>query len=182
MEKRKQPGLRRGLKRHNPRGEADLTRNKHTKRNRNLRHSAYEELPADVFRKRQRQRDGESDAEEDELEISETTSLSGEEDSGKEGGIVNDIEAVELDDDQLASETDQEQKLVMNVQSTVEASISNSSFHAHLGQNLSEEEIESLSQKKWKYKWDVPALDMADCKWIGTGECFLKGDDLEVQA
>ncbi|EEF42005.1 conserved hypothetical protein [Ricinus communis] len=48
------------------------------------------------------------------------------------------------------------------------------SFHVHLGSNLSEEEVQNLSNKKWEYKWEVPAFGKLNCKWVGTGECFLK--------
>jgi hypothetical protein len=44
----------------------------------------------------------------------------------------------------------------------------------HLGRKLSKEEVENLPQKKWKYKWEVPAVGMSNCKWMGTGDCFLK--------
>lgn len=44
----------------------------------------------------------------------------------------------------------------------------------HLGHNLSAEEVENLAKKKWKYKWEVPASGMSNCKWMGTGDCFLK--------
>lgn len=49
-----------------------------------------------------------------------------------------------------------------------------SSLNAHLGHNLSKEEVDDLSKRKWKYKWEVPAVDMSNCKWRGTGECFMK--------
>lgn len=39
---------------------------------------------------------------------------------------------------------------------------------------MSKEEVDDLSNKKLKYKWEVPAVDMSNCKWMGTGECFLK--------
>ncbi|CAL1380967.1 unnamed protein product [Linum trigynum] len=49
-----------------------------------------------------------------------------------------------------------------------------SSFLLHLEKNLSDEEVESLSKKKWKYRWEVPSLDLSNCKWVGTGDCCLK--------
>jgi U3 small nucleolar RNA-associated protein 25 len=49
-----------------------------------------------------------------------------------------------------------------------------SSFHSHLEYKLPETEVEDLLKKKWKYQWDVPAFGMPNCKWVGTGECFLE--------
>lgn len=49
-----------------------------------------------------------------------------------------------------------------------------SSFDIQLEHKLTEAEVESLSKKKWRYKWDVPAAGMSKGKWAGTGECFIK--------
>ena len=49
-----------------------------------------------------------------------------------------------------------------------------SSFTSHVGHKLSKEEVDNLTQRKWKYNWEMPAFDMSSCKWMGTGESFLK--------
>nr|POE48249.1 digestive organ expansion factor like [Quercus suber] len=49
-----------------------------------------------------------------------------------------------------------------------------SSFTIHLEHKLSKEEVDNMSTKKWKYKWEVPVVGMSNCKWMGTEECFLK--------
>ena len=49
-----------------------------------------------------------------------------------------------------------------------------SPFSTHLGYKLSKVEVDNLLIQKWKYKWEVPAIGMSSCSWVGTGECFLK--------
>ncbi|KDP40410.1 hypothetical protein JCGZ_03760 [Jatropha curcas] len=93
------------------------------------------------------------------------------------GSIVDNNEDAESEDDVEESDTDQEQNLGVDAQTIVKASLSTSSFHEHLSYKLSEEEVDNLSNKKWEYKWDVPAFDMPNCKWEGTGKCFLKDDN-----
>lgn len=51
----------------------------------------------------------------------------------------------------------------------------NSSFHNHLGYKLSKEEVNKLLEEKWNYNWE---LEVSNCKWKGTGECFLKELDM----
>ncbi|XP_020534089.2 digestive organ expansion factor homolog [Jatropha curcas] len=71
--------------------------------------------------------------------------------------IVDNNEDAESEDDVEESDTDQEQNLGVDAQTIVKASLSTSSFHEHLSYKLSEEEVDNLSNKKWEYKWDVPA-------------------------
>ncbi|XP_058186284.1 protein NUCLEOLAR FACTOR 1 isoform X3 [Rhododendron vialii] len=56
--------------------------------------------------------------------------------------------------------------------------IQESSFNDHLGHKLSETECDNLSKRKWKYKWEIPASDIPNCKWMGTGDCLTKDVDL----
>ncbi|XP_050228511.1 protein NUCLEOLAR FACTOR 1 [Mercurialis annua] len=72
------------------------------------------------------------------------------------------------EDDPGASDTDQEHGIGVNTQKFI------SPFHKHLDCNLSEAEVQNLSKKKWEYKWELPAFNKKNCKWVGTGECFLK--------
>ncbi|CAK7337527.1 unnamed protein product [Dovyalis caffra] len=73
-----------------------------------------------------------------------------------------------------ASDTDKEQELGVKSQTFVKAPASRSSFHSRLEYKLPKTEVEDLLKKKWKYQWDVPAFGMPNCKWVGTGECFVE--------
>lgn len=53
-----------------------------------------------------------------------------------------------------------------------------SSFDLHLRHNLSKEEIDN--QKSLKFSWDVPAIGVSNCKWIGTGENILSWSEGKV--
>ncbi|KAH7570588.1 hypothetical protein JRO89_XS05G0140600 [Xanthoceras sorbifolium] len=155
---------------------------------------------ADAYKMRQRQEEGRSESEEDEVDGSESLSIfvvlnsfvysylfvgTDNEYPGsptmesrlQEDGMVSteeQSEDAEIEADSEASDTDEEHGLGVNDQSTVEASTCTSSFNEHFGYNLSKREVDDLSKKKWKYEWEVPAVDMSSSKWTGTGECFLK--------
>lgn len=49
-----------------------------------------------------------------------------------------------------------------------------SSFNDHYGYKITETEFDNLSKRKWKYKCEMPAFDMPNCKWMGTGESLSK--------
>ncbi|KAH9774287.1 U3 small nucleolar RNA-associated protein [Citrus sinensis] len=149
------------------------------------------ESVADAFKIRQRQEEGRSDSEEEGVGGPEPLSESEQEDdiSGEgtdsesrncttEGTLQQPgsigIREQNEDADSVASDTDEEHGLGLNGQPSSEASAHASSFHEHFGYNLSKEEVDDLSKKKLKYEWEVPAVDMSNCKWVGTGECFLK--------
>ncbi|KAH9709931.1 U3 small nucleolar RNA-associated protein [Citrus sinensis] len=149
------------------------------------------ESVADAFKMRQRQEEGRSDSEEEGVGGPESLSESEQEDdiSGEgtdtesrncttEGTLQQPgsigIREQNEDADSVASDTDEEHGLGLNGQPSSEASAHASSFHEHFGYNLSKEEVDDLSKKKLKYEWEVPAVDMSNCKWVGTGECFLK--------
>ncbi|GAY36872.1 hypothetical protein CUMW_025090 [Citrus unshiu] len=153
------------------------------------------ESVADAFKMRQRQEEGRSDSEEEGVGGPESLSESEQEDdiSGEgtdsesrncttEGTLQQPgsigIREQNEDADSVASDTDEEHGLGLNGQPSSEASAHASSFHEHFGYNLSKEEVDDLSKKKLKYEWEVPAVDMSKCKWVGTGECFLKDDNL----
>ncbi|KAL5760350.1 hypothetical protein ACOSQ2_019188 [Xanthoceras sorbifolium] len=155
---------------------------------------------ADAYKMRQRQEEGRSESEEDEVDGSESLSVSEQDDDDGDDGTDNEYpgsptmesrlqedgmvsteeqsEDAEIEADSEASDTDEEHGLGVNDQSTVEASTCTSSFNEHFGYNLSKREVDDLSKKKWKYEWEVPAVDMSSSKWTGTGECFLKDVDL----
>ncbi|GKV00418.1 hypothetical protein SLEP1_g13106 [Rubroshorea leprosula] len=140
---------------------------------------------ADAYNKRQRQEEGNSDTEEDETEGSESLSVSNEEDGEEETdnespGLQEPItfEDAETDSDVEAFDTDQDDDISVNGLSTTDDSAGTSSFSKHVGYVLSKGEAEELSNKKWKYTWEVPAFDRSNGKWMGTGECFLKDADM----
>ncbi|KAH6798337.1 U3 small nucleolar RNA-associated protein [Perilla frutescens var. frutescens] len=47
-------------------------------------------------------------------------------------------------------------------------------FDNHFSYKLASTEVDSLLKRKWKYMWKTPALNMSNCHWRGTGECFIK--------
>lgn len=55
-----------------------------------------------------------------------------------------------------------------------------SNFDNHLCCKLESTEVDSLLKRKWKYTWKTPALDLPNCHWRGTGECFI--EDLETKS
>lgn len=137
----------------------------------------------DACNKRQRWGEvGKSDSEEDEDDGRDSFTVS-EEDNDEEESLLQEADMVdtgdqsedaESEDEHEASDTDQEHDVRVNDHSSVEGLEFMSSSSIHLGHKLSKEEVENLSQKKWKYKWEVPAVGMSNCKWMGTGDCFLK--------
>lgn len=44
-----------------------------------------------------------------------------------------------------------------------------STFASHLDHKLAPSEVENLLKRKWSYTWKMPALDMSNCNWRGTG-------------
>ncbi|XP_056166677.1 protein NUCLEOLAR FACTOR 1-like isoform X2 [Syzygium oleosum] len=91
--------------------------------------------------------------------------------AGEEG------EDAEMENDRETSESEQEHELDIHSNAAVEASGIVSSYAMHLGHQISKGEIDELSKKRWKYKWEVSAAE--NCKWVGTGECFMKDDNLK---
>ncbi|KAJ8437066.1 hypothetical protein Cgig2_025913 [Carnegiea gigantea] len=51
---------------------------------------------------------------------------------------------------------------------------SQSNFGIHIAHKLLKEDVEKLLRQKWKYKWEIPAFESANYKWMGTGECIFK--------
>lgn len=136
--------------------------------------------------KKRPRKEGKIDLEEDVAGDSQSLSMF-EEDSVEEGndnesdlqehrtvGIVDADGDSDSEDIQEASNTDQEQELDVKSETVAKAPASRSTFHSHLEYKLPETEVEDLLKKKWKYQWDVPAFGMPNCKWVGTGECFLE--------
>ncbi|KAF3452756.1 hypothetical protein FNV43_RR03189 [Rhamnella rubrinervis] len=133
---------------------------------------------ADAYKKRQRQAEGKSDTEEDEDSDDVSSSMSEDVDGDVEEHNMSDNdelhEGAGTEHDKETSDSDEEHQSEINDESTVEALVDGSSFHMHMGHNLSEIEADNLSKKKGKYKWELPAIGMSNCKWKGTGEFFLK--------
>ncbi|XP_050372122.1 protein NUCLEOLAR FACTOR 1 [Argentina anserina] len=91
----------------------------------------------------------------------------------EDNSASDDQETSDLDE-QETSDSDIDEDLEIHSQSAVDGSICLSSFGIHLEHKLTEAEVESLSKKKWRYKWDVPAAGMSKGKWAGTGDCCIK--------
>ncbi|XP_059634637.1 protein NUCLEOLAR FACTOR 1 isoform X2 [Cornus florida] len=147
---------------------------------------------ANAYKRRQREEEGKSDTEEDSDSGSESISISEKEDESEEGtdsespripdttsdtqesglGVMEQNEDAGSDDDDEASDMD-EHDLRANGQSATKTSVSTSSFDNHLGYKLVKGEVDNLSKRKCKYKWEVPAVDVSNCKWMGTEECSL---------
>ncbi|KAF4381250.1 hypothetical protein G4B88_009578 [Cannabis sativa] len=144
---------------------------------------------AHANKQRQRQEEGRSDTEEeeedededeDEDDDDETTSLP--EDLDNDAKEIDDSLKgdKQTEDEMETSGSDEEHDSGIDDESAVEATRSDSSFSRHVGHILSKVEVDNLSTMKWKYKWEVPAVGMSNCRWVGTGECFLKDLDTNV--
>lgn len=59
---------------------------------------------------------------------------------------------------------------------------SQSNFGIHTAHKLLKEDVEKLLRRTWKYKWEIPAFDSANYKWMGTGEFIFKDADVAVEA
>ncbi|KAH7842911.1 hypothetical protein Vadar_010508 [Vaccinium darrowii] len=145
-----------------------------------------------AYKKRQREEQGKSDSEEDLWSGLESFSASEEEDDSNAGTDKESPRSLDMnsnprgsdlvgehsesigDEDEGSSESDEARDLEVNGQSALEASVSMSSFNDHYGYKITETEFDNLSKRKWKYKWEMPAFDMPNCKWMGTGESLSK--------
>ncbi|KAK6126629.1 hypothetical protein DH2020_039639 [Rehmannia glutinosa] len=52
-------------------------------------------------------------------------------------------------------------------------------FDNHLSYKLASTEADNLLKRKWRYTWKMPALNMSNCNWRGTGACFK---DLDINS
>ncbi|KAJ4916588.1 hypothetical protein Rs2_02138 [Raphanus sativus] len=136
---------------------------------------------SDMNRRRQRQEQGKSDTEEDEDEENSSSedisSTDGDDDEIQvKGADLECLEQEKIDDnhsDEEDSETDEENELSTNGQSSVVASSSTSAFSEHLGHTLLSEEVKTLLKHVWSFKWKAPAIGMPNCSWKGTRQNFL---------
>lgn len=110
-----------------------------------------------------------TDEEDDEIQGDDQESLAGiTENTEKEN---NDNHSEEEDSD--GYETDEELELTTNGQPLVDASSSATAFSEHLSHILSSEELKTLPEGKWKFKWEAPTIDMPNCRWKGTRQNFF---------
>ncbi|CAL9112271.1 unnamed protein product [Musa textilis] len=140
---------------------------------------------ASIYRKRRREQEGRSDTEEEEDSGSQSSSLPDGVDTGAGSGIECSSEATEGDDVQDAvvnhyhidedgdedatSDANDFQDIENEYRIDAEEACT-SSFHGHLGHDLTNEEVEKLLKKQWKFKWEMPATEMPMSKWVGTGD------------
>ncbi|XP_071737104.1 protein NUCLEOLAR FACTOR 1 [Rutidosis leptorrhynchoides] len=138
---------------------------------------------ADAYKWRKRAEEGKSDTDEDkENDMGSLGDSEEDEDESESGSECGDLDPSDLsmgkpsddadgdDDDDETSDMDGDE-VTENDHSVSIESESSSSFSTHLNYKLSKEEIESLSTKKGKYKWEVVA---ANCKWVSTKELRLE--------
>lgn len=133
---------------------------------------------SEAYRKRQKE-ERENSIEEDmgsELEFSDASDA---EDNNGTRDDMDQTKDIKTDDEEDAPETDEEDDLADNNQSDAKPSVSTSSFSNHLGYIVSKEEVDNLSKRDWKYKWEVPISVLPNCKWTGTGEPCIKDSDQE---
>lgn len=139
---------------------------------------------ANVYTRRQREEEGRSDSE-DEDGAPESPSVSENDDDGDEGtdleepnqaDIMVPSDDAESENENEASDIDDGESESMNVigHTGINSLKGTSSFSDHVGHILTQAEVDDLLKRKWKYKWEVPAVDMPMSKWVGTGHCFLK--------
>ncbi|XP_051149332.1 protein NUCLEOLAR FACTOR 1 [Andrographis paniculata] len=159
---------------------------------------------ANALRRRQREEQGQSDTDEDVGDDSDPLSDSEEIDGHEDGegnkspmnynagsgsitglGLREDVETNGDEDDLTASDdalsdTDEEGDLGVNNQHLSEASATISNFDSHLTYKLESVEVDNILKRKWRYTWTMPALNMPNCNWKGTGSCFMKDMDTSL--
>ncbi|PIN11545.1 hypothetical protein CDL12_15848 [Handroanthus impetiginosus] len=152
---------------------------------------------ANALRRRQKEEQGESDTEEDAASDLESSSESEEKDDaedgndnesprsfnvengpkhgvamGEDGGTNDDDDDDDDDDGDALSDSDEESDARVN-----DASMVISTFDNHLSYNLASIEVGNLLKRKWRYTWKMPAFNMSNCNWRGTGAGFTKDLD-----
>ncbi|XP_073290423.1 protein NUCLEOLAR FACTOR 1 isoform X2 [Primulina huaijiensis] len=158
------------------------------------------ESVANAFRRRQREEHGESETDEEGLDSQsdadendddlESLSEADERDDGdnnesprshtianapKGTGICSSMKLREdMEQDDALFDTDEESDSVLNDQPLSEACMTTS----HINYKLSSREVDELLKTKWSYTWKMPALNMKNCNWRGTGECCIKDLDM----
>ncbi|KAJ3675470.1 hypothetical protein LUZ60_004512 [Juncus effusus] len=136
-----------------------------------------------LYKKRQREQEGLSDSDEDEEDPNEEEI--NEEGSGDESG-PSDLDEDGSGDESEPSNLDENSEEI-NQENENEDSVEEysdeeipiekenlSSFYLHLTKSLTKEELDKLKEIKWKFKWEIPAVDIQSSKWIGTGESISK--------
>lgn len=89
------------------------------------------------------------------------TSVSGVEGKGYE----------ETSNDELSSSS-QEEGGESDVEGISDELDCESSPNNHFGAVLSNEEVDELMKKSWKFKWEMPVIGSSSAKWVGTGQCL----------
>lgn len=76
-----------------------------------------------------------------------------------------------VDDEDIVSDAENGSR-EDNAKGLVGSSQSQSNFGIHIAHKLSTKDIEKLVKRKWKYRWNMPALGSSNCIWMGTGDCL----------
>ncbi|KAL2923705.1 Digestive organ expansion factor-like protein, partial [Bienertia sinuspersici] len=91
----------------------------------------------------------------------------------------DEVTDVVVDDDDIISDAEDISREDIAT-GLVSSSQSQSNFGIHIAHKLSTNDVENLLKRKWKYGWNMPALDSNNCTWMGTGDSLLK--DVPVTA
>ncbi|KNA06182.1 hypothetical protein SOVF_183420 [Spinacia oleracea] len=127
---------------------------------------------------RERQnKDGSDFEEESDYEYDEEDDFNGSDDNIGRNSAMGD--AIRSSDDETTDLVDDDVSDAENGSKEDNTKLSSSSqsqsnFRVHITHKLSTEDIEKLLKRKWKYRWNMPALDSSNCIWMGTGDCFQK--------
>ncbi|KAH7671676.1 U3 small nucleolar RNA-associated protein 25 [Dioscorea alata] len=145
---------------------------------------------AKLYMRRQREQEGLSDDDDDEEEEQEeeededggpdSAGVSDKEDD-HEGYEITGPEPANVDHGEEAASEDEEESYDGHDADddkhncdTANKTKDTSSFQLHLTRTLKSEEVDDLTKKKWKFKWEMPATNIPVSKWIGTSEHFMK--------
>ncbi|KAH9603927.1 hypothetical protein KSS87_018011 [Heliosperma pusillum] len=79
------------------------------------------------------------------------------------------------DDDDVSDAED-------NDNDSMSSTLSKSRFVTHTTRKLSVQDTQTLLEKKWEYRWHMPAFDQTTAKWMGTGENFVEDADFSAVA
>ncbi|KAK6152161.1 hypothetical protein DH2020_014796 [Rehmannia glutinosa] len=150
---------------------------------------------ANAVRRRQREEQGKSDTDED-VDSDPESIESEEKDDGPKGGVelsgdCLDYIPPEIEDSGKRASVDDCLYFDLCSKSQLEitafciflrytsSALQHCTFDNHLSYKLASTEADNLLKRKWRYTWKMPALNMSNCNWRGTGACFK---DLDINS
>ncbi|XP_040379831.1 U3 small nucleolar RNA-associated protein 25 [Oryza brachyantha] len=75
----------------------------------------------------------------------------------------------DIEDEHSFSGEDERNDAINNKDDAFDETEPSCSFHRHVSRIITNEEVNALSKQKNKFKWEVPAEDIPNSKWVGTG-------------